>query len=192
MAEKRKHEPATTRGASGLVVGIILVLIGVVFLVDQVADVNIWGSLFSGLSWPLYIILPGLLFFVAMLLFGRGNGALAIPGSLITTVGLILAYQNSTGRFENWAYAWALVAPTSIGVGLVLGGLWSGQQQWVRNGVRFAVIGLIIFVVGWVFFEVVLGLSGYVFGALGDIVGVAAPLLLIGLGVYLLRRRRAA
>ena len=34
---------------------------------------------------------------------------------VVTTVGLVLLYQNTTGRWESWAYAWALVGPAASG-----------------------------------------------------------------------------
>ena len=54
---------------------------------------------------------------------------MVIGGTVVTTVGLVLLYQDQTGRWESWAYAWALVGPAASGLGLVLWGLRSGNAQ---------------------------------------------------------------
>lgn len=54
-----------------------------------------------------------------MLAGGRSAAGLTIPGSIITTIGLLLLYQETFDHFESWAYAWALI-PTAVGVGIVI------------------------------------------------------------------------
>jgi len=44
--------------------------------------------------------------------------ASVIPGSIITIAGLVLAVQNTFDLFATWAYAWALVAPGGVGLGI--------------------------------------------------------------------------
>jgi hypothetical protein len=82
----------------------VLVALGTLFLLEQFFDFQLGQWL-----WPLFIIIPGLLFFVGMLLGGKSAGPLAIPGSIVTTVGLLLLYQNTFNHFESWAYTWALM-----------------------------------------------------------------------------------
>ena len=43
-------------------------------------------------------------------------------GSAVTMVGTILLFQNTFDYFQSWAYAWALVFPTSVGVGQLIYG----------------------------------------------------------------------
>jgi hypothetical protein len=38
-------------------------------------------------------------------------------GSTVTMVGRTLFFQNTVDYFRSWVYAWALVFPTSVGVG---------------------------------------------------------------------------
>jgi hypothetical protein len=71
-----------------------------------------------------------------------------------------LLYQDQTGRWESWAYAWALVGPAASGLGLVIWGLRSGSPSDVRNGTWSLLAGLALFLIGYLFFEGVIGISG--------------------------------
>ncbi len=111
------QQTQSNEARTGLVGGAILVALGALFLAQELFsfDPGRYG-------WPLFIIGPGLLLFAGMVLGGRGAGDFAIPASIVTTVGLILFTQNLTGHFQSWAYAWTLVAPTAVGLGLALYG----------------------------------------------------------------------
>lgn len=148
-------EGHNTRGLGTIVVGLGLVLLGLMFLAAQYLRINLLG-----LGWPLFVLVPGLLFFVGMLLGGRSVGGLAIPGSLVTVTGLLLFYQNLFNHFESWAYAWALVFPTAVGLGLMIEGAWEGRSRLVRDGWVWTKVGLSIFVCAGVLFELVIGISG--------------------------------
>ena len=106
----------------------------------------------------------------------------------MTGTGLVLLVLNATGQWQVMAYAWTLIVPTSIGVGLWLWGLRTGETSRVRRGRRLAAVGLALFLGFAAFFELLLNLSG-IFA--GGIAGVVLPLVLIGLGAFLLLRRAA-
>ena len=167
---------STRSGGASLGIGAVLVGLGFLFLLVQLFDFQ-----FGQWLWPLIIIIPGLFCFVGMLLGGKSAGPLAIPGSIVTTVGLLLFYQNTFNHFESWAYAWALI-PLAVGIGLMINGSWCEQPALVHNGRRLAGIGVVLFLVGFVFFELVLNI-----GTMAS--GIVAPLLLIIAGIYLLLRR---
>jgi len=59
---------------------------------------------------------------------------------------LILAFQDSTGAYASWSYAWALVAPGSVGVSLFLYGLLHRRLDLLDAGLRTAAVGLGLFV----------------------------------------------
>ena len=168
------------RGRTNAIIGMVLVGLGAMFLLGQLFNINMWRFF-----WPFFIIIPGLLFFLGMALGGKSAGPLAIPGSIVTTVGLLLLYQSVTNHWESWAYAWALIFPTSVGVGLAINGAWSEVPRLRETGMKWIRVGLIIFVVGGVFFELLLNISHSVIGS------VIWPLLLIGGGIYLLVSRRS-
>src|SRR5260370_11723999 len=96
--------------------GVVLVGLGVLFLVQQAFGFDI-----GHYGWPLFVILPGLAFLGAFALGPRSASGLAVPGCVVTTVGLILAVQNTFNLWETWAYVWALI-PASVGLGLRLMG----------------------------------------------------------------------
>jgi hypothetical protein len=171
-------ETRVQRGTS-LGFGIVLVALGFLFLLGQWVDVS-----FLGAAWPLIIITAGLVFFVGMATGGKAAGGLAIPGSIITTVGLILLYQNTFNHYESWAYTWALI-PMAVGIGTMICGHWSGQAEEIEKGRRVAGIGALMFLIGFAFFEFVIGVGGFGPQLFGGIVG---PLLLVGFGVYLVFR----
>ncbi len=166
--------------AGRTIVGVLLILLGIVFLITQFFEIDI-----IGLLWPLFIIVPGAVAYIVSLTLpeepGKGVNAL---GSIITMVGLLLLYQNTTGHFESWAYAWALVAPTSIGVGWMGYGLVKGNSDLMKEGTRIAGTGLGMFLIGLIFFELILGISGFRQAWAADL----WPLLLIIIGLILLAR----
>jgi hypothetical protein len=108
-----------------------------------------------------------------------------VPGCVVTTVGLLLAVMNAFSLWQTWAYAWGLVV-ASVGLGLILQGERLDQQRTVDVGVRLLEGGVLAFVVLGVFFELVLDLS-HVGG--GTLRGVAGPLILILVGLFVLVRR---
>ena len=165
------------RTRAGGLIGLILLGLGMVFLMGQVFDISLIDFL-----WPFFVLVPGLLFFVGMVLGGKKAGALAIPGSIVSMVGLLLMYQNTFNHYESWAYAWALVFPTAIGIGLAIYGAWSDIPKLLDNGFKWISAGLIAFVLGGIFFELILGISSNV------LPNIVWPGLLIALGVYVLSR----
>jgi hypothetical protein len=123
---------------------------------------------------------------VAYALGPRSAAGLAIPGCVVTTIGLILAVQNTFEVWQTWAYAWALI-PASVGLGLRLQSEQLGQPRAMEAGTRLLEGSLVAFVVFAAFFEFVLNLSHFGNGVLRTTVG---PALLILAGIYLLMRRR--
>jgi hypothetical protein len=170
--------PAARRGGSGVAIGVVLVVVGLFYLIVQVASIDL-----SSFGWPLFIIIPGLTLLVVGFI-SLGTGA-AIPGGILTMVGLVLAYQNSTNHWASWAYAWALVAPGGVGLGLFLQGLRERNAGLIRQGRSLMLIAVLIFMVLFVFFESILDISG-----INDapLVRAALPALFIVIGILLLAR----
>ncbi len=161
-------------------IGIVLVVLGVLFLVGRSVDLG-------AALWPLFVMAPGLALLAWAFLGGKEATGLAVPGSIVTMVGLILFTQNATGRFETWSYAWGLIV-AAVGIGTWLWGTLAEREKEVHEGIRTFMVGLGLFAGFGVFFEFVVnigGRSGW-FGAW------VVPLLLIAAGVALLWRRRPA
>lgn len=139
-----------------LVLGALLVIVGALALLGRQLDVDL-----VALGWPLFVIVPGVGLLVGSLFVGGRPGiGLAIPGGIVTMTGLVLAFQNATGAYETWAYAWALVAPGGVGVGLTLYGLLARSQDSLQAGIPVLLTGIGLFLGFGFFFEGVLGLSG--------------------------------
>ena len=175
------QEWAERHRVAGPTVGLILIALGALFLVQQATGVDVWHW-----AWPFAVIVPGLLFFAGMFSGGKGASGLAVPASIVTTTGLILLFQNTFHLWQTWAYAWALIAPTSVGVGIWLSGWWSDQLEPRRVGRRMVEIGLVLFLGFAAFFEILLNLSGLMRLGGG---GIVIAVLLILAGVYLLSQR---
>jgi hypothetical protein len=170
--------PATRRSGSGIALGVVLVVVGIFYLVVQLFSIDL-----SSFGWPLFIIIPGLTLLIVGFV-SLGSGA-SIPGGILTMVGLVLAAQNATGAWTSWAYAWALVAPGGVGLGLFLQGLRERNPGLIRQGRSLMLIAALIFMVGFVFFESILNISGI---NNVPIVRAALPALFILLGIMLLAR----
>jgi hypothetical protein len=171
--------PVPNRGRA--VLGVLLVAIGVVGLTATWAgfDVDTW---IGEHGWPIFVIVPGLLLWALAFVPRPPAGVgFAIAGRIVTSVGLLLWYQDTTDHWESWAYAWALIGPCAAGLGLLLYGLVTQTHQMVRQGVWIASIGFVVFVVGALFFESIFE-TGRVPFDLGD----AWPVVLIGIGIVVI------
>lgn len=165
-------------GPPTVAIGLILVVIGAILFAGQLAGIGI-----EDVGWPIFVIGAGVVILLVGLLVANEQG-MVIGGTVVTTVGLVLFYQDQTGRWETWAYAWALVGPAASGLGLVLWGLRSGNGNDVRNGTWGLLGGLAIFGIGFLFFEGVIGIGG-------DRLALPEwllPVVVIGIGVVVLLR----
>lgn len=176
------NTPSGRRDLGGAAVGAILVLLGIFFLFTELLG-QVFHIYLGHFFWPFFVIVPG----AALLLLGltgrsRAGEPLTMVGAMVTMTGLLLFFQNLTGLWASWSYAWALIAPTSLGLGQLAYGLVQGNTAMQRSGARLAMIGFVIFLVGGVFFELIIGVSGFGLGRWGW------SLLLIAAGVALLLR----
>jgi hypothetical protein len=138
-----------------LSIGVVLVLIGVGFLVLRQAGIDLADA-----GWPLFVIVPGVVLFVlAIVVGGRAGSGFAVAGGIVTVTGLVLAFQNATGLWATWAYAWTLVAPGGVGAGLLLYGALTRQRDLLLAGGWALLTGFGLFIAFAFFFESVIGLS---------------------------------
>lgn len=161
------------RSRSNLVVGLLLIIIGGWFLVVQfVPEIATWVNL--DFSWPIIIIGFGILLFVMGLLIQAPG--MAVPAVIISGIGGILYWQNATGNWESWTYAWSLI-PGFVGIGVLISGLLGGTpRQNLRDGGQLLIISAVLFII-----------FGSLAGAFGDS-QFLFPLAIIFLGVWLLLR----
>jgi hypothetical protein len=158
---------------SNLIFGTLLLLVGGWFLALQ---------FFPGLEelinfdyeWPLLVVATGAVFFLFALV-ARAPG-LAVPAAIISGIGGLLYYQNSTGDWDSWAYAWALI-PGFVGVGVLLSNLLEGRfVRGLREGLSLIAFSLILF-----------GIFGAFLGG-PEIFATYWPVLLILWGIRIMTR----
>ncbi|MHA1560313.1 MAG: LiaF transmembrane domain-containing protein [Alphaproteobacteria bacterium] len=172
-------EQSPTPDRRAPLVAIVLVAIGAVFLIGEIFNVR-FGSGF----WPFVIIVPGVMLLAsAFSRGGRVNSGAATGGAVLTTLGLILWYQNISGNWESWTYIWALL-PLSAGVAQMVAGGRTEDESLAAGGRQTARTSAIMFAVGIIFFELIIfdrgGFGGYFL-----------PLALIAAGGYMLWRHNS-
>ena len=152
---------------SNLALGVVLILLGGIFLATQLLP-----GLGLILSWPWIVIGVGAALLVIGLLVGAPD--MAVPACIVAGIGGILYYQNLTGDWTSWSYAWALI-PAFVGVGMLLAAMLGGRSRYAfREGIRTLLVGIVLFLV-----------FGSIFGAFTWL-GAYWPLLLVAAGVLIL------
>jgi hypothetical protein len=158
-----------SNNAGALIGGAMLIAFGLLALAGQVFHNLNWGFF-----WPFIVIGIGAIFFVAMFAGGKQAAGFAIPGSVISGIGLVLLFENITGDWESMSYFWALII-LFVGTGIYIMGAYGGDTNQKQAGLRVMKVGLILFVIFGVFFEMIFsGVTNNLF-----------PILLIALGGYL-------
>ena len=156
-----------------LIGGALLIGFGLLSLVSRLFTGFDWGWV-----WPFFIIGFGALFFIAMFATGKSAAALAIPGSIIGGIGLVLLFQNITQHWESMSYFWTLII-LFVGLGIYLMGWYGEDESQKRAGTKLVRTGFILFLIFGAFFEMI-------FSSFNSLV---FPVLLIVLGVYLVLAR---
>lgn len=137
-----------------LYLGIVLVVTGGLFLADQLLDIRIMRFF-----WPLLVALFGLTFFIGMLFAGKRGSGLAIPGAIITTIGLLLFIQNTFDLWVTWSYAWALII-SATGLGMLIMNIYLKRVGLRRVAGLLIGLGLTLFVIFGLLFEIILNIAG--------------------------------
>jgi hypothetical protein len=156
-----------------LIAGTLLILFGLMALAGRLFQTLNWGFL-----WPFAIVGLGALFFVAMFAGGKQASPFAIPGSIVSGIGLVLLFQNIVQHWESMSYFWTLII-LFVGVGIYIMGWYGGDENQKRSGFRVMKIGFVLFIIFGAFFEMI-------FSSFSNLL---FPVLLILLGVYLVVTR---
>ncbi len=152
---------------SSLGLGVVLIVLGAIFLLNQF--IPGFGLV---LSWPWIVIGVGAALLVVGLLVGAPD--MAVPAFIVAGIGGILYYQNQTGDWTSWSYAWALI-PVFVGLGILAAAILGGRgRNAYGEGLRTMLVGLVLFIVFGSFFGAFTWLGAY------------WPLLLVGAGLILL------
>ncbi len=154
------------------IIGIALIVLGALFLIGRGVD-------FGRFGWPIFVLLPGIILLASAFMGRREAAGLAVPGAIVTTIGLIMFVLNGTDRWEAMSYCWALIV-AGAGAGNFIFGALTQDHARERDGLRTVYIGLLLFAVFGVFFEFI------IFDGFGGVGRWLIPLVLIGAGVYML------
>lgn len=154
--------------------GLFLILLGG-FLLSYQLQPELFGWLRLTMGWPLIIVGSGLALFVLGLLMGAPG--MAAPAVILAGIGGLLYYQNTTGDWGSWSYAWSLI-PGFVGIGILLAGLLgSGTlRDSLERGGTLILISLVLFLIFGSFLGGLTRLGNY------------WPVLLIVIGLILLAR----
>src|SRR5215472_5065958 len=91
-----------TAGGQALVMGVVLILIGSIYLaielVPRLREIGVAGAI-------------------------PDASGLCVPGGIVIMAGVVLFVQNVFDLFATATYAWALVAPGGVGLGMWLQGM---------------------------------------------------------------------
>ncbi len=167
------------RSKGAIVTAVILILVGVWYLMVELLP-QVRAFAYGNGAWPFQIIGFGLLLALAGLL--TWTPGLMIPASIVGGTGAMLYWQNSTGNWESWAYAWTLI-PGFVGAGLILFGLLKWRRNAILGGLWCIMTALVLF-----------GIFGSTLGGLhiGNLLWPVG-LILLGLLIFIIpmfRRKR--
>jgi hypothetical protein len=149
--------------------GLVLIVVAVVLILGKIGFIGFLGNLF----WPIFILIPGVLFHA--LFFGRIlQVGVLVPGGMLVTYSLMFFYCNLIG-WDSMVYLWP---------GFIFGvavGLYE-LHFFNRNSPRGTFIAaFILAVISFVFFII-----AFLFTASLYIIA----LVLIGIGVFMMLRRK--
>lgn len=103
--------------------GVLLIAIGCLLIINRTFNINFFSI---GNFWPLFILIPGLMF-EASYFISRKNPGVLVPGGILTTIGLLFFFEIMT----NWAlaeYTWPVYI-LAVAIGLFQLYLFSGRPS---------------------------------------------------------------
>lgn len=98
---------------SNMTLGGVLIVFGLVALLNNLGLINYQISIWK--FWPLFLLIPGLVFENEYFSKG-GNAGLLVPGGILTTYGLLFMYCSFVS-YSVLAYLWPVFIG-GVGIGL--------------------------------------------------------------------------
>jgi len=168
--EKRKR--------TQLVLGLVLILVAGWLIASRANPALAEWIRWPAFEWPMWVVLFGAFLLVIGLL--TGEPGMAVPACIFAGIGGLLYYQNATGDWASWAYAWSLI-PGFAGIGSVLAGILGEDfKQSLGHGLNLILVSAVLFAVFGTFF------GGWrLFGPYAD---YAPIVLLFAIGLWLIVR----
>ncbi len=104
--------------------GFLLLFIGVLLILSNFGVIEIiWDNL-----WPLFLLIPGILFELSYFIY-RKDAGLLVPGGILITYGLLF--------LVNVSYGWHLmedlwpIFPLGVAIGLLQAYLFGGREKYL-------------------------------------------------------------
>lgn len=79
------------------VLAVLLIMVGGLGVAKQVFHIQLWDAYEF---WPIFVLVPGLVFEVSAFISKRGSGLL-VPAGILITLGCLFYFETST----NWIYS---------------------------------------------------------------------------------------
>jgi hypothetical protein len=152
--------------------GVLLIVIGCLLIINQTFDINFFSMTNF---WPLFILIPGLMFEFSYFI-SRKNPGVLVPGGILTTIGLLFFFEILT----DWTlaeYTWPVYI-LAVAIGLFQLYLFSGRPSGLLIPVFILTAVASISFLGMIFGNVLAWID---FGLVG-------PVIFILLGLYILFR----
>lgn len=154
------------------ILGLIFIALGLIFLGSQTFHLYFFGMEYM---WPVFILIPGLLFEYGYAA-NRKNSGLLVPGGMLTVIGCLFFFETFTG-FRYAEYTWPTY-PLAVAFGLF--------QLYLANGKNRALL-IPVFIIGG------FALVAFAFLFFGRLIRSSSTLylsiLLIVVGLYLMLNR---
>ncbi len=104
------------------IVGLLLLCIGVLLILSNFGVIEIvWDNL-----WPLFLLIPGILFELSYFIY-RKDAGLLVPGGILTTYGLLFLVNVIYG-WRLMEYLWPIF-PLGVAIGLFQLYLFGGREK---------------------------------------------------------------
>lgn len=103
--------------------GILLIALGLLLIADKIFTIGFFNP---DKAWPIFILVPGLVFELGYFV-SRRNPGLLVPGGILTTIGLLFFFENFTGwNFSKFTWP---IYPLSVAIGLFQLYLFDGRPR---------------------------------------------------------------
>ena len=129
------------RTRNNLAVAVTLIALGAWFLAVEALPA-LKAFAYGRDTWPLPII--GIGAFLAVVGLLTWTPPTLVPACIVAGVGCLLYWQNSTGNWASWSYAWTLI-PGFAGFGLLLFGLLARKRGAYISGMWNFFSSIILF-----------------------------------------------
>lgn len=120
---------------------VLFILVGVFYAVKEFFPAAL-GWMPVPFTWPMNIAVVGLAFTLTALVTWMPS--FWVPGMVLMGIGGLLWWQNDTGNWASWSYAWTLL-PAFSGLGLLIFGLFGAKKKVIISGLWNIFGSLILF-----------------------------------------------